>query len=477
MTTQAHVGAGTVDRHRPGFHFLPPKNWMNDPNGLIQWQGRLHLFYQYNPNGPFHGTIHWGHAVSDDLIHWTDLPIGLAPTPGGPDADGCWSGCAVDADGVPTLIYTAVHPQAVCLAVSQDNLLSWTKSPANPVIGGPPEEIAALANGQFRDPFVWRENNEWHLVIGSRLEGQGGVVLRYRSPNLIDWTYCGILYQGDAHQVEPFRLGTICECPNFIALDGHHLLIISAQPENGELWYPVAFTGTFDGERFSHGPGRILVHGDSFYAPQITRLADGRVIMFGWLKEEREQSETNKAGWSGVMSLPIVLSVLPDGRVGLEPVRELQHLRGTHWHHQDLTLGGGIVQWPEPIRGGRFEVEAVFRLNGPTIFGFSLGSGSAGLGEAHLIYDSDRRGFTLERPQDSPATAVAMPVEPDEEGRIHVRIFLDGSVVEVFANGHACLAGRVYPENPDGMDLSLIGRSGEVQLETLDIWRMTGIRE
>ena len=85
-----------TDPHRPRYHFLPPANWLNDPNGLIQWNGEYHMFYQYNPNGPFHGTIHWGHAVSADLVHWRHLPIALAPEPGTADEDGCWSGCAVD---------------------------------------------------------------------------------------------------------------------------------------------------------------------------------------------------------------------------------------------------------------------------------------------------------------------------------------------------------------------------------------------
>src|SRR5918993_5945456 len=88
------------DPHRPLYHFLPASNWMNDPNGLIQWEGTYHLFYQTNPNGPIHGTIHWGHASSDDLVYWTDLPLALSPTPGGPDQEGCYSGCAVNNDGV-----------------------------------------------------------------------------------------------------------------------------------------------------------------------------------------------------------------------------------------------------------------------------------------------------------------------------------------------------------------------------------------
>jgi beta-fructofuranosidase len=77
------------DGHRPVFHFLPTRNWLNDPNGLIQWHGQYHMFYQYNPNGAFHGTIHWGHALSRDLVHWEHLSIALAPTPDGFDKDGC----------------------------------------------------------------------------------------------------------------------------------------------------------------------------------------------------------------------------------------------------------------------------------------------------------------------------------------------------------------------------------------------------
>ncbi|GAC1461444.1 MAG: hypothetical protein PVSMB2_23680 [Ktedonobacteraceae bacterium] len=99
------------DPHRPHSHFLPPANWMNDPNGLIHWKGRYHLFYQHNPHGAFHEKIHWGHALSSDLVHWTDLPIALTPTPGRADADGCWSGCAIDNHGTPTLLYTGILPR------------------------------------------------------------------------------------------------------------------------------------------------------------------------------------------------------------------------------------------------------------------------------------------------------------------------------------------------------------------------------
>jgi len=146
---------------RPLNHFQPESNWMSDPNGLMQWRGQYHLFYQHHPHSPLWGPMHWGHAASHDLVHWTHLPIALAPTPDGPDADGCWSGCAVDHDGVPTLVYTGVrstdgrpYRESVCLATSADELQTWTKYAGNPVIPASPEGLEVLG---FRDPCVWRE--------------------------------------------------------------------------------------------------------------------------------------------------------------------------------------------------------------------------------------------------------------------------------------------------------------------------------
>jgi len=167
--------APTVIEERPRYHFQPPTNWMSDPNGPIQWKGQYHLFYQHHPYSPLWGPIHWGHAVSTDLVHWTHLPIALTPTPGGPDADGCWSGCAVDDDGVPTLIYTGVsrdsacqaqYRQTQCLATSKDDLRTWQKDPDNPVIASPPAAYDVRVTG-FRDPCVWKEDGAWYGVIGS----------------------------------------------------------------------------------------------------------------------------------------------------------------------------------------------------------------------------------------------------------------------------------------------------------------------
>jgi beta-fructofuranosidase len=169
------------DPNRPLYHFVAPANWMNDPNGCFFWKGQYHLFYQYNPQGPLWGNIHWGHAVSPDLVHWRDCPVALRPSRNGPDKDGCWSGCVVNDKGTPTAFYTGIEPQTVCVATSTDDLVTWRQQ-STPVIDGPPSvfewtgfpSITGHPSADFRDPFVWREAGRWYLLIGAGLREKGG---------------------------------------------------------------------------------------------------------------------------------------------------------------------------------------------------------------------------------------------------------------------------------------------------------------
>jgi hypothetical protein len=278
---QEQIDGGTAmstDPHRPSYHFLPPRNWMNDPNGLIYWGGEYHLFYQHNPNGPFWGTMHWGHAVSPDLVRWRHLPIALAPTPGGPDKDGCFSGSAVDNDGVPALVYTGVSPEVQCVATSDDGMITWQKHPGNPVIAAPPEGLDVTG---FRDPFVWRENEEWRMVVGSGLRGVGGAALLYRSPDLIRWEYLQPLCTGDIRET-----GEMWECPNFFPLGDRHVLIVSPVPLRKALY----FVGRYDGARFTPERHGVLDAGGHYYASLSLVDAAGRRVIFGWLWEGRSDA-------------------------------------------------------------------------------------------------------------------------------------------------------------------------------------------
>lgn len=472
------------DPHRPQYHFVAPGNWLNDPNGLIQWNGRYHMFYQYNPNGAFHGTIHWGHAISDDLVHWSDLPVALAPTPGGLDAEGCWSGCAVDNIGTPTLIYTGVHPQVVCLATGDEDLIAWQKV-RDPVISGPPAEISDATGGHFRDPFVWRSNGQWHLLIGAKVEGSGGLILHYSSGDLHSWTYRGPLLVGDVAQTEPFWTGTMWECPNFLDFGRRQALVVSAQATHSQFLYPFYASGRFDGNHFVSEVQDILVHsGPSgyFYAPQVMRADDGRYLLWGWLKEGRSEQSCIEAGWAGAMSLPLEVSMELDGRLCVEPARELAALRGRHWSFHDMSLADGTdIPLPD-VSGDCLEIIAQFELSAPGEFGLKLRASPDGREYTRLIVHPDSKQVIVKRDNtslhgDLDRDLCAAPIPgTGVNGVLSLHIFLDRSVLEVFVNGGvSSVVSRIYPSLPDSLDVGVFSRGGATRLRSLDIWRLASI--
>lgn len=337
-----------ADPLRPAFHLLPPQGWMNDPNGPIYYHGQYHMFYQFNPGAAVWGNMHWGHAISPDMIHWRHLPVALAPGAGGVryDREGCFTGSAVLDHGVPTIIYTGVESVAPgeatlrdgrhnfretqCLATSADpELGAWTKLP-QPVIARPP---AGLDITGFRDPCPFRAaDGSWLLGVGSGLRGLGGCVLLYRSQDLRHWEYLHKLAEGKAnpakvgHTQDPVASGEMWECPDFFELDGRHVLIFST--EGKVNWQ----TGSFDQStlRFHSEQQGLLDYG-AFYAPKTQTDAAGQRILWGWITETRPEAEYAAAGWAGVLSLPRVLRVNAAGQLTqqvLPAVRGSLHAAG-----------------------------------------------------------------------------------------------------------------------------------------------------
>ena len=468
------------DPLRPIYHFLPPANWLNDPNGFIQWRGRYHLFYQHNPAGPFHGDIHWGHAASADLVRWEHRPVALAPTPGGPDAGGCWSGTAVDAGGRPMVFYTGVFPQTVCAALGSDDLDTWAKHPANPLIAAPPPGFGSQT-GDFRDPFVWREGEVWWLVIGSRVAGGGGAVLLYRSADLLAWEYVAPLLVGQATPDAPLWTGTVWECPNLFPLGGRHVLVVSFQNhDSGQLLYSGYMLGDFVDGRFTGGPFRPLEYGETLYAPQVTIDASGRVVLIGWLKEGRDGAAQRAAGWSGVMSLPRLLSLGDDDTLRFRPAPALAELRGEHVHVEPRLFRPGDANPLAALRGGSLEIDAVLEPAGATAFGLAWCEPGcdplAAVGCTSLRGDVAAGTITIETdslPRNS--VSKAWHTAPLPAGPVRLRVYIDRSVVEVFVDDRAVLSGRCYPAQPEGMGVVLWAEGGAVRVAALDGWQMGSI--
>jgi beta-fructofuranosidase len=457
------------DPDRPEYHFLPPHNWINDPNGPIFWKEKYHLFYQMNPHAAVWGDMHWGHAVSTDMVHWRHLPIALAPTPGGPDSEGCFSGSAVVRDEVPTLIYTGVKnapPELVTLhdgneklretqllaTAEDDELLSWKKLP-EPVIAAPP---AGMAVTGFRDPCPWREADAWYMAVGSGVRDEGGCALLYRSSDLRNWEYLHPLAQGKPNgrtSANPVDTGEMWECPDFFELDKKHCLLYSTE---GKVDWT---TGVYNSHEHRYTPGRqgLLDHG-AYYAPKSFLAPDGRRILWGWIPERRPEAEYARAGWAGVMSLPRVLAVGPQGQLEMHPAAEVEKLR--------RPVERVVVKADAPFRQKLDTLRQELRLH------IGLSSGMA------TVRLKTNRGIAWELAVDVAANAVrcgeiSFPLPGLPWPRPELRIFLDGSVIETFIGGREALTSRVYGLKPDETELEITLAAGHSL--ALEVWQLSAI--
>ncbi len=467
MTKQAAKTTFSEDFHRPRYHFLPAANWMNDPNGVIQWDGRYHLFFQYNPDGAYHANMHWGHAVSDDLVHWRELPVAIAPTPGSPDRGGVFSGCLVNDGGTPVAIYTGVNEtydvQVQCLAAGSPDLMTWEKYAGNPVIGDVPAELGQTRD--FRDPFVWRGDDCWYMILASHIAGVGGAVLLYRSRDLRGWQYRHPLFVGDKA-----RNGRNFECPNFFPLGDKWVLIVSAQLDHAPST-TLYFVGRFENERFITEHEGVYDAGYS-YASLAHEDEAGRRLIYSWIREGRSGARQKQAGWTGVQAIPRQLWLDDRQRLCSRPVAELEALRGRHCH----LRAGDVNHDALPLGGFALDIEVEFALAGG-ICGLELARAESGWEKLAVVYDSStatlqvRRQYDDEDPEND-AAPQGMSHQLDAGENLRLRILFDGSVLEVIANDRSRITSRFYSGSAENDTLRVINPASVV---ALDIWEMSSI--
>lgn len=305
-----------TDQERAHVHLTPYCGWMNDPNGFSFYQDRYHLFYQYTPYQTTWGLMHWGHAVSSDLLHWAYLPCAMAPDQDY-DKDGCFSGTALTMeDGRQKLFYTGVtraeELQVQCMAWGDGR--DYEKSTVNPVI-----DPSKLPNGyalqDFRDPKVWREDSGIYRMLVSARNAEGdGELLLFSSDDSETWIFTSVLFQGEK------GAGVMLECPDLFRLDGMTVLLVS--PMGGKS---VAYLGELNEKTWRFHPRSMqqIDLGPDFYAPQTTEASDGRRILIGWMQNwDTVEEKTKGRKTAGQMTLPREL-FLQDGRLLQRPVREL----------------------------------------------------------------------------------------------------------------------------------------------------------
>jgi beta-fructofuranosidase len=465
-----------ADPLRPQFHLLPAKNWMNDPNGPIFWKGMYHMFFQYNPNAAVWGEVHWAHAISPDMIHWKHLPVALAPDSGWADADGCFTGSAVDDGGTATILYTGVKtvaPQFAtlrdgthnfrevqCLATSDDpQLRTWTKW-KTPVIEPPADPLLT----GFRDPFLWRDRDLWYLGVASGARKLGGKVLLYRSKDLRQWEYLHPLASGkwtEQENINPVDSGEMWECPDFFPLGSKHVLLYSTAGK--VIWE----TGEFDPKESVFHPHRsgVLDHG-AYYAQKTQLDAQGNRILWGWIPEERPQAEFSAAGWAGCMALPRVLSVSGGNDLEIRAAPLLSSLR-------DKKLASLVAQTSPTERTRALNSVQIENLAGEMSWRMATGPFSFALGDTtgawwSLKISRSASRLTLRVNEKS----IELPASDASEMRFH--LLLDASVAELFCNDLHVLTSRIY-RKPNGPLRVQVSDSEPSALLTLEAWQLRPI--
>jgi len=433
------------------------------------------MFHQYNPNAAVWGDMHWAHATSPDMIHWQHEPIALAPTPGGPDQDGVFSGSAVLDQGTPTVIYTGVAPpkndseatlrdgvhtwrETQCLAVAEDeDLRSWRKLP-EPVIASPPAGMEVLG---FRDPCLWREGDRWMLILGSGVRGKGGVILLYSSPDLRHWTYLHPLVEGSPSgksAVNPVDSGDMWECPDFFPLGGKHVLLVSTM---GKVHWKV---GRYANQRFTPENEGVVDWG-SYYAAKTMIDRDGNRILWGWIPETRPDRELIAAGWAGVMSLPRGLSLNPQNELQTEAASVARQLRVLSAHIDERTSAPERQKILESLRIRDLASELDVQIQ-PRDSEFSL-----------TVQSEDGKPFAEVactkkwRARELRINEIVAPLAGTAGSPVHLHMFLDGSVLEVFANGTVAATARIY----EAITNPLLLRFENAELISLDVWQMKPI--
>lgn len=461
-----------ADPWRQAFHITPPVGLLNDPNGLIYWNGAYHVFFQWNPQGCSHENKAWAHVSSHDLVNWQWLPTALSPDESY-ETHGCYSGSAIAADQSLFLFYTGNvrtaqggRKSSQCLARSFDGL-HFEK--LGPVIAEP----AAGYTNHFRDPKVWRGDGQWWMVLGAQTTDLSGTVLLLRSPDLKTWSVCASLLSPGEH-------GYMCECPDLFSLDGHDLLLFCEQDEqlNGQgervLSNIAGYVfGRLDktAKTFQHGSFERLDQGRDFYAPQTFETPDGRRLLFGWMGlPEQTTAPTTDFGWMHCLTVPRELSWI-EGRLCQEPAAELQALRKTSYAFRNVTANGSLVL-PD-VSGAAFELD--LRISDDLQGSWFLDVRSLNDERTTLGIDRELGRITLETvggaafsPLEQGPTILGSSRIP-HQGVNRVRVFVDRSSIEVFINaGAISFSARIYPsERAEGVRLR---SNAGVRFFRIDFW-------
>lgn len=470
------VGRGQL---RQRYHFMAETGWINDPNGLIYFKGKYHFFYQYNPYSSFWNYLHWGHAISDDLLHWEYLPIALAPSEWYDDYEkgGCFSGSAIEHDGKLFLMYTGAtsrgngYEQFQCIAYSEDGI-NFEKYQGNPVLSAP----EGILSDSFRDPKVWKHDGDYYMICGANKSGMAQALL-YRSKDMFHWDFFNVLTESRG------EWGYMWECLDFYPLGDKYVFMFS--PMGIRERKSVYQVGDFN---YQTGKFYPYIFGETdwgfdFYAPQSFLAGDGRRIMVGWangwewMPFWKDWGPTFQEGWCGFFNIPRTIELSKDNTLIMKPVDELKMLRGRKYEYFNLKIINreNIVVADTCV----FEMKLQINLEKTTAAQIDIELRCSMEKKTILTLDLKHSELRLDRNRADGWSKgiVCAPVNLSNRKMYDIHIFSDRSSIEIFSNQYQSnLSCNIYGEK--GQDQNYIkAKDGVAYIDKIETWDLLMARK
>lgn len=464
------------DFNRPKYHAIPKSGWTNEPHGLVYFNGVYHFFNQKNGNGPFLRNINWGHQISRDLLHWKDTATVLWPQPGY-DQLNVWSGHLVVNNNIPTIFYTGVdvgYKQTICTAYSLDSLKTFVKHPANPLISQSPSEYIS---NEFRDPYVFKEDSHWYMIVGSGLNTspRKGSVILYKSADLIKWNYVGPLFIGDPVNDET---GVFWELPVFHKIGKKYVLMVNRVPLPGIPAKTFYWVGKFENEKFI--PDTLIPRNleliNWLLVPCINYDEEGRLIAIGFIADQIPLLKQYEQGWTHCFSLPRVWTLQGDTLLVQSPHPYLEKLKTSKTSFKSFKISPSGSGFLGNVNGTQLEIEAQISRQNAGQAGFVVGKSMNNKEFTKIYYDYDSARIVVDRTMSSEDSTLRGPVVSEKfllanAKEINWKIFIDGSVLEVFINNASAFVSRIFPTGKDSNHVDLFAKGGAASA-SVTIWKL-----
>lgn len=474
------------DIQRPGFHGLPATNWTNEPHGLVYSDGKYHLFFQKNANGPYWGKLHWGHISSDDLLNWKEEKIAISNN-SGYDEKGAWSGCVFTDDvltgGKPNIFYTGVDYVRASINLAEpltDDLINWKKDSRNPIIPGRP---AGLSD-DFRDPYVFKYNDNFYMIVGTSKSGKGASTLHKYDTNIKTWSNDGQIF----YQSTSAAFGSFWEMPVIVPMpDGKWLFLVTTIGGNQgpETLYWVGTInndGTFS--PFSETPkevelGTMGSSGYGLLSPSVIQK-DGKTIAIGIVPDKLPSYNNLQLGWAHLYSLPREWSLDSGNNLIQQPFSGTQDLRtvSSAFSIVDKDIQG--TQSLSPVSGKAVEIDGSFTVSNASSFGYHVRK--TGSNYISVYYSPATNKITVDvqkvdRLKNDEGSfnglyESVLPKKPNLGETMRIHLFIDHSIMDIFVNNQYAFSIRVFPIDPNADEVEVFSEGNSTHVISLKAWKL-----